>query len=136
MGHVSIMVNTATVMAWKVEDNMTNAVEGVRSTSTVVGAGDCVIYPRLFTALNGRMGHGQQTCRRTLQLFTATVRHGEGGKNCCPTCPAYNLTHSLSGLKFVLNFTTFICYCVFVMIDCCHAIHILLTDTHTRTKLF
>ena len=58
MGHVSIMVNTATIMAWKVEDNMTNAVEEVRSTSTVVGAGDCVIYPRLFTALNGRMGHG------------------------------------------------------------------------------
>jgi len=47
--HVSIRVNSATVMAWKVQDNKTNAVEEPRSTSTAVGDGGCVIYlPPLY----------------------------------------------------------------------------------------
>jgi len=38
-------VNCAIVIAWKVQDNKTNAVEEAWSTSTIVGAGGCVIYP-------------------------------------------------------------------------------------------
>jgi len=45
-------------MAWKVQENKTNALEESRSMSTVVGAGGCVILPPPFTALHGRRGHG------------------------------------------------------------------------------
>jgi len=56
--HVSIRVNSATILAWKVQDIKTNAVEEARLTSTVVGSGGgCVIYPSPFTALDGRRGH-------------------------------------------------------------------------------
>jgi len=52
------MVKSATVMAWKVQDNKTNAVKEAWSKSTVVGAGGCVIYPHPFTALDSRRGCG------------------------------------------------------------------------------
>jgi len=58
MVHVSIRVNSATVMAWKVQDNKTNTAEEAWSTSTVIGASGCVIHPRAFTALEGRRRRG------------------------------------------------------------------------------
>jgi len=52
MVHVSIRMNSATVMDWKVQDNKTNSVEEAWSMSTVDGASGCVIYPGAFTALD------------------------------------------------------------------------------------
>jgi len=45
-------------MAGKVQDNKINTLEEAQSTSTVVGAGGYVIYPRPFTALDGMRGRG------------------------------------------------------------------------------
>jgi len=44
----------------------------------------------------------------TLQLFASTERCSDSGKIFCPTCPAYKSTPSLSGLKLVQNFSTYV----------------------------
>jgi len=43
-------------MAWKVQENKTNAVEESRLTSTVVGAGGCVIYPPPYYCIRWQDG--------------------------------------------------------------------------------
>ena len=82
----------------EVQDNKTNIVEETRSTSTVVGAGSCVIYPPPLycirwqeVAWHGRLyirpwGMGSRAVGTLQQLFTLSVCCGDDGKNCCPTC--------------------------------------------------
>jgi len=84
----------------QIQDNKTNAVEEawLMSTLTFCWHRQLCNNPRAFTALDGRRGMGSK----------AVVTHCSClCKNCCPTCPAYKSTHSLSGLKFVQNFSTY-----------------------------
>ena len=70
------MVNSVTVMAWKVKDNKTSAVEEARSMSTVVGANGCVVYPPLLYCIKRQEWVRLAIlCRQRGKIVAQLVRH-------------------------------------------------------------